>query len=138
MTHLLIIFLLITTTLICVVGILLHNCLASFLISPNENQQYLPKKHNITKRDTKNFNKDAFLAEIKGINWDDIFEYDLADTNYSFISFYDTIEYVLDRHMPKRKITKKEFKQRFKPWVTGGVLKSMRRRDQKMYKNKKL
>jgi hypothetical protein len=70
----------------------LSDHLASFLISPNENQQYLPKKHNITKRDTKNFNKDAFLAEIKGINWDDILEYDLADTNNSFNSFYDTID----------------------------------------------
>ena len=41
---------------------------ASFLISPNENQQHLPKKHNITKRDARNFNQDVFLTEIKQIN----------------------------------------------------------------------
>ena len=50
----------------------LSDHLASFLISQNENQQHLPKKHNITKRDTINFNQDVFLTEIKQINWDDI------------------------------------------------------------------
>ena len=31
------------------------------------------------------------------------------DTNHSFNSFNDAIEKLLDKHMPKRKITKKEF-----------------------------
>ena len=30
--------------------------------------------------------------------------------------------------MPKRKITKKEFKQKYKPWVTRGILTSIRRK----------
>ena len=36
--------------------------------------------------------------------------------------------------MPKRKITKKEFKQKYKPWVTNGILKSTRRRDKLLKK----
>ena len=52
----------------------LSDHLASFLISPNENQQHLPKKHNITKRDARNFNQDVFLTEIKQIDWDDILQ----------------------------------------------------------------
>ena len=43
--------------------------LASFLIVPNDNQKFLPKKHNITKRDTKNFNQDIFLQDINQIKW---------------------------------------------------------------------
>ena len=50
------------------------------------------------------------------------------DTNHSFNSFNDAIEKLLDKHMPKRKITKKEFKQKYKPWVTRGILTSIRRK----------
>ena len=85
----------------------LSDHLASFLIAPKGNTQYLPKKHNITKRDMKNFNQDVFLTEINKINWDDILQCEKEDTNHSFNSFYDTIEQVLDRNMPKRKITNK-------------------------------
>ena len=31
--------------------------------------------------------------------------------------------------MPKRKLSNEEFKQRYKPWVTFGLLNSMKRRD---------
>ena len=36
--------------------------------------------------------------------------------------------------MPKRKITKKEFKQEYKPWVTRGILTSIRRKDKLLKK----
>ena len=62
--------------------VLISDHLASFLIIPNKNVHFLPKKHNITK------------------------QVDKRDANYSFNSFYDKIEKVLDKHMPKRKITK--------------------------------
>ena len=85
----------------------LSDHLASFLISTNENQQHLEKKHNITKRDARNFNQDAFITEIKQINWDDIKQCEKKDTNHAFISFNDTVEELFDKHMPKRKITTK-------------------------------
>ena len=56
------------------------------------------------------------------------------DTNHSFNSFNDTIEKLLDKHMPKRKITKKEFKQKYKHWVTNGILTSIIRRDKLLKK----
>ena len=113
--------------------------LASFLIIPNSNQQFLPKHHNILKRDSRNFNNEHFLAEINEINWDHILQFEQKDTNLSFNIFYDKIESILDKHMPMRKITKKEFRQRYKPWVTYGILTSMRRRDRllKAYINNK-
>ena len=52
----------------------LSDHLASVLISPNKNKQHLPKNHNITKRDARNFNQDVFLTEIKQIYWDDILQ----------------------------------------------------------------
>ena len=87
--------------------VLISDHLASFLIIPNKNVQFLPKKHNITKRYAKNFNQELFLQEINKINWNEVLQVDKRDANYSFNSFYDKIEKVLDKHMPKIKITKK-------------------------------
>ncbi len=108
----------------------LSDHLASFLIIPDQNQQHLPKKHNITKRDTKNFNQYIFMNEIEQINWDNILQCEKADANYSFNAFYERIDNILNTHMPIRKITKKEFKQKYKPWVTNEILKSIKRRGQ--------
>ena len=36
--------------------------------------------------------------------------------------------------MPRRKITKKEFKQRYKPWISFGLLTSMKQRDRLLKK----
>ena len=36
---------------------------------------------------------------------------------------------MLDKYLPLKKITKKEFKQRFKPWITSGIQKSIKIRD---------
>ena len=41
--------------------VLISDHLASFLIIPKTNVQFLTKKHNITKRDAKNFNQELFL-----------------------------------------------------------------------------
>ncbi len=108
--------------------VLISDHLASFLIVPNKNKQFLPKKHNIFKRDAKNFNQDLFLKEINETNWDEVLQANKRDVDYSFNSFYDKTEEILDRHMPKRKITKTEFKQRYKPWITFGILKSLKRK----------
>ena len=74
---------------------------------PNENQQFLPKKHNILKRDIKQFNLCEFITEMNQIKWDDVLQTEKRDANLTFNTFYGTIEEILDRHMPKRKLTKK-------------------------------
>ena len=67
---------------------------------------------------------------------DEVLKANKRDSNYSFNSFYDKIESIHDKHMPKSKITKEEFKQRplYKPWSTFGLLSSMKRRDKLLKK----
>ena len=43
----------------------------------------------------------------------------------SFNSFYSTIEKIIDKHLPLRKITKKEHKNKSKPWITTDQLHSL-------------
>ena len=40
---------------------------------------------------------------------------------------------LVNRYIPLKKLTKKEIRNQFKPWITNGIRKSMKRRD-KIYK----
>ena len=101
--------------------------LPSFVILPKSNQAHLPKKHNILKRDTKKFDRENFILDLLGVYWDEKISY--ADADTSFNEFYQIIENLLDKYMPLKKITQKQYKRRFKPWITAGILKSCQRRD---------
>ena len=102
--------------------------LPSFVIIPKHNQRHLPKRHNIYKRDTKNFDRENFLLDILSVNWDAKITYE--DANSSFDAFYEIIEVLLNKYMPLKKITQKEYKRKFKPWITNGILKSCKQRNQ--------
>ena len=102
--------------------------LAQFLIIP-ENYDCLPKKHNIYKRDTKNFDRENFLLDILNIDWYSVTELHKGDPNHSFNTFEANINSVLDKYMPLKKMTKKEIKQQHKPWITIGIRKSIERRE---------
>ena len=100
--------------------------LPSFMITPKQNQNHLPKKHNISNRDKKHFNAEAFLVDYESINWDEIIDLNKTDVNFSMESFINKINGLLDIHMPLRKITQKEFKQKYKPWITNAILSKIR------------
>ena len=101
--------------------------LPSFVIIPKHNQHHLPKKHNIYKRDTKKFDRENFLLDILSINWDDKITYE--DANSSFDAFYELIETLLNKYMPLKKLSQKDYKRKFKPWITKGILKSCQQRN---------
>ena len=100
--------------------------LPSFIITPRQNQNHIPKKHNIFKRDSKNFSSDAFLTDYLNVNWDEVTDLNKKDVNYSMNNFMDKINTILDKHMPLRKITHREFKQKFKPWISSTILNKIR------------
>ena len=52
------------------VGISDH--LISFFIIPNDNQNHLPKKHNLYTRKTKDFDRTNFILDYLDIDWDNI------------------------------------------------------------------
>ena len=103
--------------------------LPSFTIIPMNNQKQLPKKHNMFKRNAKNLKGNELIKDILLINWDNIIKPENNDANSSFNAFYASINSLLDKHVPLTKITNKEHKRRYKPWISYGILKSMSRRD---------
>ena len=96
--------------------------LPSFAIVPKKNQNHMPKKQALYRRNTKKFDRENFLLDYLNINWDEVLEIDKNDTNHSAASFMKKINYLLDKHMPIKKVSQKEFKQKFKPWITNDIL----------------
>ena len=81
--------------------------LPSFFIMPKQNQNHIPKKHNIFTRSFKNFSREDFLLDYLSINWDDVIDTDRNDVNYSMDNFLSNFNNILDVHMPLRKKTQK-------------------------------
>ena len=87
----------------------------------------------------RNFNKDEFILDLLEVDWDQTLQINKDDPNFSFENFYQKVNGIIDNHLPLKKISKKELKQQFKPWITRGIIKSMKTRDQlfKKYINSK-
>ena len=96
--------------------------LPSFLIVPRNNQNHLPKKHNIYSRSSKNFNSEAFLQDYHKINWDDTIDIQTNNANTSIVNLLTKFNSLLEIHMPLKKISNRKFKQKFKPWISDQVL----------------
>ena len=101
------------------------------MISQRSSKSHFPKKHNIFVRDTKNFDRENFILDIIDTDWNTLY---CNDVNTSFNNFLDRINNLLDKYMPLKKLSKKEFKQQYKPWITNGILKSIERKN-KIYKS---
>ena len=102
--------------------------LPSFVIIPNSESNHLPKKHNIYIRDKKKFNRNDFILDLLEIDWTRTIKVEDCDPNKSFDSFYKSFNTLLDKHLPLRKITKKEHKMKFKPWITYDILKKINKK----------
>ena len=104
--------------------------LPQFLLVPNINiKDLLPKHHNIFKRDSTNFKKEYFILDLLQIDWNTTLQTNKNDPDFSFNQFYEKINCIVDNHLPLKKVSKKELKQQFKPWITTGIRKSIKIRD---------
>ena len=109
------------------VGISDH--LPSFVIIPNPNQRHLPKKNNIYRRNYQDFDRENFLLDLLDIDWGNVLEIQKNDPNKSFDNFYESIENILNLYAPLKKVSNKEHKRTYKPWITNGIITSIKRRN---------
>ena len=77
------------------------------MITPRQNQNHLPKKHNIYTRKSKNFSRDNFILDYINIDWDEVIDTNRNDVNFSMENFLSKFNELLDSHMPLRKLTQK-------------------------------
>ena len=78
------------------------------------------------KRDYSKFDKTALISELSDINWTDVLYNDNISNNSNtlFQNFYNHITLCIDKHVPLRKLKRKEIKSVSKPWITPGIIES--------------
>ena len=82
------------------------------------------------KKDFKQFNEREFEEMVvNGVNWDEICMIRIGDSNASFKSFHDTVNYHIDEMVPTKQVTLKQFRLMLKPWITSDILKKCDERD---------
>ena len=90
-------------------------------------------KYQIYRRDYSYFNEESLLAEVQSINWDDVLPVE-TDVNSLFESFYVKISETINRHVPLKKLSKRESRLRAKPWITKGLRISINMKNE-LYKS---
>ena len=107
----------------------LSDHLFQFVILEGFFKELVPKNINLYERNFKNFNEREFEENISLMDWDTVLELDKNDPSLSTEHLHNTITFLLDELAPYRKITKKEFKLKSKPWINNDILKKMNLRD---------
>jgi len=78
-------------------------------------------------RSYRNFDNDAFDKELCEFDWEELFRNKNCDDKINI--FLKNINCLLDKMAPIKKLTKKEIELKQKPWLTSGILKSIKTRD---------
>ena len=103
--------------------------LPSFMIVPTQNQNHLPKKQNLYTRKCKNFDRENFLLDYFEIDWNATIDVDKEDVNHSFSNLMGKVNTLLDKYMPLKKVSQKEFKRRYKPWINNKILDKIKNKN---------
>ena len=85
------------------------------------------------KRDFRNFNDDQFQHEYSLIDWEKILQTNPDNINDTLDAFLNTLNNLIDKHAPLKKPSKNEKKRKHSPWISNGIIKSLKKRD-KLYK----
>ena len=90
----------------------------------------LNNKKNITKTDVYHqdfqyINEKRLENNLRNTSWDDVLEVHSEDVDKSSDTFFSTINSIIDRHAPLKKMSLKERKLKLKPWITKGILTSI-------------
>ena len=106
----------------------LSDHLAQFLIIPDECHHAENKQNQFT-RDMKNFDEEKFISELLEIEWSTLLQLNKDDPNISFEIFHSKIDNLINKYLPLRKMTKKEIKQGYKPWISNEIIKLIQQRN---------
>ena len=91
----------------------------------------IPYKIKTTRKETyarnfRHFDKIAFSEDIKNHNWLETLQIIKNDVNLSMKIFEDTVNTLLDTHVPIKKLSNQDLLQKSKPWITKGLVKSIK------------
>ena len=76
-------------------------------------------------RDYSKFNTESYLHDILAIDWNAITE-QCNDLHGVTARTIDAIELIVENHAPKRKLSRNQQRLLQKPWLTKGIIKSIK------------
>ena len=100
-----------------------------FTCVPIKNEIVKPPKYiNITKNDQAS--NQHFADEIQNINWNEIFPNEIsADACQNYSLFHAKIDALKNKHFPQKKVRFDRHKHKLNPWITNGLLASIKQKD---------
>ena len=83
-------------------------------------------------RDYRQFDSELYLQDVNAIDWNSIYT-ESNDLNEIATKTIGTLQLIVDKHVPRKLISQSKQKQFSKPWITNGILKSIKTK-QGMYR----
>ena len=80
-------------------------------------------------KDWRSFKTEEFLNHFHSVDWQSVMKVDLCDPNIAFENYCEKLNQLITKYLPTKKLTKKQMKNSNKPWISKGILKSLRTRD---------
>ena len=89
---------------------------------------YIKNHNNLEKEipDTKHFNTEAFCNDICSLMESPKYLIKISNPDLAMTNFINDIKNMVTRHTPLKKLSRKEAKTRSRPWLTKGLLKSIK------------
>ena len=75
------------------------------------------------------FSESKFMNEVREINWDSIVQKYHCNVNKLFSSFYNKLDKLVNKHAPRKRLTKRDIKKFSKPWITTGIKQSIKEKN---------
>ena len=85
-------------------------------------------KDKIYKQDYSNLNEEFVLNDFALIQWQDAFR-ESQNVNQLFEVFFSECSRIVNKHLPLKKLSRKEVKFNSKPWITRALQKSIKHKD---------
>ena len=77
-------------------------------------------------RDFSRFSEGDFNSELAQVDWGSIVVRTQGNIDIAFSKIYNKLNKLVNKHAPLKPLSKRKFKQSLKPWITKGLLKSIK------------
>ena len=102
---------------------------AQFALFKNKAKSQKNKKIAKFSRNYKTFDKEMFDYDLKNTNWKETLKIERGDVDYSFRILNKKPNEILDKHAPFKKLSIQEEELSKKPWITTGILNSIKNKN---------
>lgn len=77
-------------------------------------------------RDFSRFSEEDYNSELVQVGWESILARTNGNIDIAFSQIYNKLNKLINKHAPLKPLSKRNFKQSFKPWIFKGLIKSIK------------